>query len=84
VHTVDIGTQEIRQARRPVTGGGIRAGKTVAWCCMPVGSRTAHTVRRAAHVPCWWKSSQTALQAGSEAKGGGHPSSGLGDIEKSK
>jgi len=32
---------------------------------------SARSVRRAAHVPCWWKSSQTALQAGSEAKGGG-------------
>jgi hypothetical protein len=37
----------------------------------PMGGRVARSVRRAAHVPCWWKSSQTALQAGSEAKGGG-------------
>ena len=36
-----------------------------------MGDGVARSVRRAAHVPCWWKSSQTALQAGSEAKGGG-------------
>jgi len=36
-----------------------------------MGGGLARSVRRAAHVPCWWKSSQTALQAGSEAKGGG-------------
>jgi hypothetical protein len=36
-----------------------------------VGGGAPRSVRRAAHVPCWWKSSQTALQAGSEAKGGG-------------
>jgi hypothetical protein len=41
----------------------------------------ARSVRRAARVPCWWKSSQTALQAGSEAKGGGNSSSGLVNIE---
>jgi hypothetical protein len=40
VHTVDIGTQEIRQVRWLVTSGGIREGKTVAWCRMPIGSRT--------------------------------------------
>jgi hypothetical protein len=33
-------------------------------------------VRRAARVPCWCKSSQTVLQAGSEAKGGGNASPG--------
>jgi len=36
-----------------------------------MGGGSPRSVRRAAHVPCWWKSSQTALQAGSEAKGGG-------------
>jgi hypothetical protein len=30
VHTVDIGTQEIRQGPLLVTSGGIREGKTVA------------------------------------------------------
>jgi len=51
----------------------------VGACGAGVGA--VHSVRRAAHVPCWWKSSQTALQAGSEAKGGGHPSPGLEGIE---
>ena len=41
------------------------------------GDGAPRSVRRAAHVPCWWKSSQTALQAGSEAKGGGNSSSGV-------
>jgi hypothetical protein len=36
-----------------------------------MGGGSARSVRRAAHVPCWCESSQTALQAGSEAKGGG-------------
>ena len=35
VHTADIGTQEIRRVRWLVTSGGIREGKTVAWCRMP-------------------------------------------------
>ena len=43
--------------------------------------RSARSVRRAAHVPCWWKSSQTALQAGSEAKGGVNPSSGMAEYQ---
>jgi hypothetical protein len=34
-------------------------------------------VRRAAHVPSWWKSSRTVLQAGSVAKGGGNASPGV-------
>jgi hypothetical protein len=35
VHTVGIGTQEIRQVRWLVTSGGVREGKTIAWCRMP-------------------------------------------------
>src|SRR6478752_6012846 len=46
-----------------------------------MGGGSARSVRRAAHVPCWWKSSQTALQAGSEAKGGGNASLGVVGIE---
>jgi hypothetical protein len=42
------------------------------------------SVRRAAHVPCWWKSSQTVLQAGSEAKGGGNASLGVVADEEGK
>lgn len=34
-------------------------------------------MRRAAHVPSWWKSSRTVLQAGSVAKGGGNASPGV-------
>jgi len=47
----------------------------------PTVGRSARSVRRAAHVPCWWKSSQTVLQAGSEAKGGGNASLGVLGIE---
>jgi hypothetical protein len=41
-------------------------------------------VRRAAHVPCWWKSSQTVLQAGSEVKSGGNASLGVEGIKAGK
>src|SRR5438105_15367383 len=49
---------------------GSKAGKTSNRHAAVRGG-APRSVRRAAHVPCWWKSSQTALQAGSEAKGGG-------------
>jgi len=48
----------------------------------PKVGRSVRSVRRAAHVPCWWKSSQTVLQAGSEAKGGGNASPGIVGIDR--
>ena len=39
-YLADTGTQEVRQVRWLVASGSIREGKTVAWCCIPVGSLT--------------------------------------------
>jgi hypothetical protein len=40
VHTVDTEPKRSDRVRWLVTSRGAREGKTVAWRCVPVGSRT--------------------------------------------